>query len=107
MNDEIEDRKDQRVLSTNAARAHLTLCRNVTTNGRLFSALIVAANLVALNAGGNPMHGKLAVLAALPVGFAAVVDQLPAGHVRTVASIATYGLAAAVAVQTLLMIGSV
>lgn len=73
----------------------LAVAVNVATNGRWFCALVAAANMVA----GNP---KLAVMAAVPIGLAAIVDQIVEPEVRGPAAFVTYGIAAVVAVASLL-----
>jgi len=70
------------------------IARNVATNGRLFCAMLAAINVTA------GQHA-LAILAALPVGLAAIVDQLPAGKLRAFASLGVYGLAALVTLEAL------
>ncbi len=84
----------QRIKSTQT----LAHAQNVATNGRWFSALLVLANC----AGGEY---RLAALAAVPVGLAAICDQLPVGLARSAFSLATYGLSAIVAILSIIALG--
>lgn len=52
--------------------------RNIATNGRLFSILLVAISLTMVYAGFGQSFAVLAVLAALPVGLSCLADLLPA-----------------------------
>lgn len=76
----------------------MAIAQNVATNGRWFSALLVLANC----AGGEY---RLAALAAVPVGLAAIFDQLPDGSARSAFSLAIYGLSAIVAVLSIIALG--
>ncbi|MFZ5692442.1 MAG: hypothetical protein ACOY5F_14430 [Pseudomonadota bacterium] len=76
-------------------RIRLAVALNVATNGRLFCALLVLANIAA----GN--HA-LAVVSAAPVGLSCLVDQLPSGSKRTVAAMAVYALAIGIGFASLL-----
>jgi len=76
----------------------MATAKNVATNGRWFSALIVAANC----AGGDY---RMAALAAVPVGLAAIGDQLPAGQLRVAYSVAIYAMAAVVALISIINLG--
>jgi len=82
-----------------AARRNLALAQNIATNGRWFAALVSIANIAAENY-------PLAILAAAPIGLAAICDQLPAGMGRLAFSLAIYLMGAAVAVASILTLGA-
>jgi len=84
----------------------LATAKNVATNGRVFSALMVLINLVAFGNGWAPdVAIKLAVLSALPVGLSCLVDQMPNNQYRVAASMVVYGIATMAAVFSFAMIG--
>jgi hypothetical protein len=86
-------------------RFRLAVAQNVTTNGRLFSALLVAINLVVYLKTGLSWFAILAVFAAAPVGLACIADQLKGG-MRSLVSFASYAISILVAFLFLLTIGS-
>lgn len=61
----------------------LAMKKNIATNGRLYCAMIFVAALY----NGFPM---LAVFAAIPVGMACIVDQLPDGKGGPLLSLLNY-----------------
>lgn len=88
---------DARAYHAEVAAHHLALAQNIATNGRLFSIMVAAAAI----AGGHP---ALAVLAALPVGAACLVDQLTNAAAKSFYSAATYLLAVCVALTVLVAV---
>lgn len=75
--------------------------KNIATNGRVFSILLVAICIAFYHGGAGRWALGMAVLAALPVGLSCIVDQLPRPAAR-VASVAVYLLSVVVAVILLL-----
>lgn len=83
----------------------LAVMKNVAANGRLFCAMVFVACLAAFIEGYGVRFGRLAVLAAIPVGMACLVDQMKPGRLRIVTALSSYALAAVAAALFLLMIG--
>lgn len=86
-------------------RLRLAVARNVAANGRLFSVLLVAVNLVAYLKAGAPSHLAFAIFAAIPVGASCLVDQMPSGRLRLLATAAVYTASIVIVLLTLLAIG--
>lgn len=86
-------------------RLRLAISRNIAINGRLFSVLLVAVNLVAYLKIGAASHLAFALLAALPVGASCLVDQMPSGRLRLLATAAVYTASIVVVLMSLLAIG--
>lgn len=78
--------------------------KNVATNGRLFSVLLVAISLTMYATGAGRWFALIAVLSALPVGLSCIVDQLPRLYGR-IASALVYGFTVAIAIILLVNIG--
>lgn len=80
----------------NGGAYRLAVAKNVATNGRLFcTMLFVLAVVMGM--------GRLALLAALPVGLSVVVDQLPAGIAATFLRCFAYGATIAVFILLVLV----
>ncbi len=79
--------------------------KNIAANGRLFSTLVVVICLAAFVMGHGSTFAALAMFAAIPVGAAVILDQLPVGVTRLAATIANYAVSAAVVLIFLLSIG--
>jgi len=73
----------------------LAVAKNIALNGRLFCLAIAAINTMA-------GWYFTAVFAVVPLGLSVVIDQLPPGKLRTNATIASYALAGAAAIATIL-----
>lgn len=83
----------------------MAVAKNVAANGRLFCTMLAVIGIAAYMVTREPWYLRAALLATLPIGSSCIVDQLPAGSVRVLASLATYSLAAAVALVLLFTIG--
>lgn len=91
---------EQTDITVRAAVNHtdtMAIAKNVATNGRLFSVMVAAAAI----AGGHP---ALAVFAAIPVGLACLVDQIPDPRSKSIFSAASYLLAGCVALTVLVAV---
>lgn len=98
------DEPVERVIIDAAVTDTFTIQKNIAANGRLFSALVVAICLAAFIQGQGAIFAALAMLAAIPVGAAVILDQMPVNRTHKIASLAVYGLSAAVAAIFLLAI---
>lgn len=83
----------------------LAIARNIAANGRLFSVLLVAINLVAFLKLGGGVHLLLALAGAVPVGASCLVDQMPGGRARLFATAVTYLVSITAILLTILAIG--
>jgi hypothetical protein len=86
-------------------RLRLAIAQNIAANGRLFSVLLVAVNLVAYLKTGSVNHLAFAILSALPVGASCLIDQIPGGRLRLFATAVVYTASIVVVLLTLLAIG--
>ncbi len=86
-------------------RWQIEVARNVAANARLFCAMLFAVSLAAFIGGHGLSYGRLAVLWALPVGIACILDQMPDGWHRAVAAVCLYGFTAILALTLLIKLG--
>ncbi|MBY3038923.1 hypothetical protein [Rhizobium laguerreae] len=75
----------------------IAVCQNIATNARWFCIMLF---LACIRLGLM----RLALLSALPVGLSVIVDQLPAGALRSVLSAASYGVTVAAALLLLIVL---
>ena len=106
MNDEHGDDDLVEVVQIDATLTDVfTIQKNIAANGRLFSALLVVICLAAFLHNYGSIFAALAMFAAVPVGMVVILDQLPVGRLRLVASLANYAVSAAVVLIFLASIG--
>lgn len=79
--------------------------KNIATNGRLFCFMLFFIALAAFMDGYGAWYGRIAVLAALPVGLSCIIDQMQAGRPRLIATLCTYSIAAIVALILFINLG--
>jgi hypothetical protein len=79
----------------------LAVAKNSAENGRAFCIMLVLISLTLLLVLKDPNFGRLALLAALPLGAACIIDRPPANRVKEWASSGLQIFTALVAVAIL------
>ncbi|OHV24935.1 hypothetical protein EOS93_25240 [Rhizobium sp. RMa-01] len=92
-----DDRQPTCRLSTDSQSVKIALHQNIATNGRWFCLMLF---LMCIRLGLM----RLALLSALPVGLSVIVDQLPAGALRSFLSAVVYGVTVAAALLLLIVL---
>lgn len=78
--------------------------KSSATNGRLFTSMMFVANLAAFYRGNGDVHWYLAILAAIVVGIACLVDRMGDGADRRAASVAISIISIILVIASLLSI---